>query len=220
MKQKCTDQHVSPTFFLETQYAPWVAGVDEVGYGAWAGPVVAAAVIFKAPLAPKLLACIQDSKQVCQKNRFATVHHLLDHQDVVWAIGVASVDEVNALHLLPATWLAMRRAIKNLHTPPRHVLVDGNPIPSGRIHPSAQNIIQGDTKSFSIAAASLFAKVARDQMMSFLEKEFPAFGWHRNKGYGTALHQEALKCYGPTPYHRKNYKPVQEALRLFLNAGL
>ena len=187
----------------------YVAGLDEVGRGPLAGPVVAAAVVL--PQNAKIIAGLRDSKQMTarQRDRVAAV---IRDTAAAWAVGAASPREIDRLNILGATALAMRRALSLLSQAPDHVLVDGNPFPELRCEHEA--IVKGDATCLSIAAASVLAKQARDRLMILLASRFPAFGWEQNMGYGTAEHLAAIEANGLTPPHRRSFGPVSQ-LRLF-----
>ena len=191
-------------FELEAPAQP-VCGVDEVGRGPWAGPVVTAAVVLNAETAPEGL---NDSKKLSLKRRERLFEQL---QTAPHGIGVASVEEIDQLNILQATYLAMRRAIEALPIIPGFALIDGNRIPQDLPCP-AMSIVKGDARSASIAAASIIAKVTRDRIMADLAKEFPGYGWEKNAGYGVPAHQEALNSLGVTPHHRRSFKPIQNML--------
>lgn len=189
-----------------------ICGADEVGRGPLAGPVLAAAVILPPEgLPPALAALIDDSKKLTEKKRevlFTPLTSLCRY-----AIAQASVEEIDKINILHASLLAMRRAIEGLGLTPDHALIDGNKIPKN-LPCAATPVIKGDGKSLSIAAASIIAKVARDRLMKELAQDFPAYGWEKNAGYGTAVHLEALRRLGPTPWHRLSFTPVAQALPL------
>ncbi len=199
-----------PDFSHETHLladgAPSVAGVDEAGRGPLAGPVVAAAVILDANNIPPGL---RDSKKLSARQREALFDLIVDSANV--SVGTASVTEIAKLNILHATMLAMRRAVKGLTPCPGHVLIDGNRVPEGLQMP-ASALVKGDDRAFSIAAASIIAKVTRDRLMSGLARKFPGYGWEKNAGYGTKQHLEALKTLGVTPYHRVHFRPVHNIL--------
>lgn len=186
---------------LWTQGIQRLAGVDEVGRGALAGPVMAAAVIFPAHLDPGVLTGVRDSKQLSAKDREAQVL-IIQHWALASGIGLASVDEINALNIRRATALAMQRALAEI-APLDHCLVDGLFMPELGFQQTA--IVKGDTLSLSIAAASILAKVHRDRYMILLDQESPGYGWSQNKGYGTRQHQEALLSFGSTKHHRRQF---------------
>ena len=197
-----------PTFQIESRFQGLVAGVDEAGRGPWAGPVVAAAALFLNPPPHELEISIQDSKKLSKIKRMHIFKALKELENFLFGIGRASVNEIDQHNILQATFLAMRRAVDNLSLVPQTLLVDGKFIPTFdgiEAHP----IIEGDNKSLSIAAASILAKVTRDQEMEALAEDYPYYGWEKNAGYGTAYHQEALKVYGITPHHRRSFAPIQ-----------
>jgi ribonuclease HII len=195
-----------PDFMLERAAAQPVAGIDEAGRGPWAGPVVAAAVILpEDALAPDLASLLNDSKKLTGKRRDLLFDAILDGAEA--GIGMASVDEIDSLNILNATYLAMRRAVENLPTAPAHVLVDGNRLPPD-LPCTADAIVKGDGRCASIAAASIIAKVFRDRLMRELAESYPGYGWRRNAGYGTAEHKAGLEKHGITPHHRKSFSPI------------
>jgi len=207
-----------PTFDIENTYGfasdARIAGVDEVGRGPLAGPVVAAAVVFPANFAAPWLDKINDSKKLTEKQRTALAPLICEHCE--WAIGDATVDEIDRLNILQATFLAMQRAIAGLRVPPVHILIDGNhvpPQPRYTLPCKATAVIKGDSHSLSIAAAAIIAKVHRDALMQELHEDYPHYGWASNAGYGSAAHMAALERYGPTPHHRQSFAPVAAALR-------
>lgn len=188
-----------------------IAGIDEAGRGPLAGPVHAAAVIFPPDYAPAWLSTLDDSKKISSVKREALYQEIITDQKLSWAIAEASVKEIDELNILNATHLAMRRAAEALSTPPEYCLIDGNPV--GNFPFPSEGIVKGDTKSYSIAAASILAKVARDHLMLELDKEYPQYYFSKHKGYGTKLHKEALQEHGPCPEHRLSFRPVQSAIR-------
>jgi len=194
-----------PDFSYEQQLGTLVAGVDEAGRGPWAGPVVAAAVIFQNHQAT---IGINDSKKLSAAKREALFDAIMEVGIV--GVGIAIVEEIDALNILGATKLAMQRAVENLATTPDVVLVDGNQPP--KLAMSTRALIKGDSLSISIAAASIIAKVTRDKMMQELHAEFPHYGWARNAGYGTAAHIKALAEHGITPHHRKSFRPIKDMI--------
>jgi ribonuclease HII len=185
-----------------------ICGVDEVGRGPLAGPVVAAAVILPATIPELLLAEINDSKKLTAKKREQLFPHV--QECCIWAMAASSVAEIDELNILHASLLAMRRAVEGLNTHIDLALIDGNKIPE--LSCKAIPIVKGDTKSLSIAAASILAKVTRDRLMLKLHREFPYYGWDKNAGYPTAFHRAALKAHGLTPHHRRSFAPVRELL--------
>lgn len=195
-----------PDFRFETDApAGPVCGVDEVGRGPWAGPVVTAAVILDPNTAPEGL---NDSKKLSRSKREMLFEQL---QETPHAIGIASVEEIDQLNILGATYLAMRRAITALPLKPGFALIDGNRIPHDLPCP-AWAIVKGDALSASIAAASIIAKVTRDRVMADLAQDFPGYGWETNVGYGVPAHREGLIRLGVTPHHRRSFKPIHKML--------
>lgn len=180
-----------------------VAGVDEAGRGPLAGPVFAASVVFPEGAA---LANIRDSKKVTPKGRERLFQEICAGA-LTYSIGIATEDEIDAVNILQASFLAMRRALKGLNVKPDMILVDGNFTIPGTLYENQKAIVQGDNKSASIAAASILAKVARDYYMLALDREFPHYGFKKHKGYGTPLHLEKLKQFGPSPAHRMSFSP-------------
>ncbi len=186
-----------------------VAGIDEAGRGPWAGPVVAAAVIIDQGTMPRELAeQIDDSKVLRPAKRVELAAALESCARI--GIGAASVDEIDRVNILKATFLAMARALAALGAPPDTALVDGNRLPD--LPCAAQAIVMGDSKSLSIAAASIIAKVTRDRVMASLAARYPGFGWERNAGYGTPEHRAGLAQLGVTPHHRRSYAPIRGIL--------
>ena len=182
-----------------------VAGVDEVGRGPLAGDVVAAAVILAEP--PP--AGVTDSKMLTPERREALAERIRD-EAVSWALGRATVAEIDELNILQASLLAMRRAIEALPVKPTLVLVDGNRLPKWRYE--ARAIVKGDLTEPSISAASILAKVQRDAEMLALHEHYPAYGFDRHKGYPTKVHLAALEIAGVSPVHRRSFGPVRRLL--------
>ncbi|SFI37080.1 ribonuclease HII [Albimonas pacifica] len=183
-----------------------VCGVDEAGRGPWAGPVYAGAAILDPAAVPEGLA---DSKALSARRREALAAALLE--GATCGVGAASVAEIDELGLGPAADLAMVRAIAALGVEPAWVIVDGRRLPRGLRQPG-EWLVKGDARSFSVAAASILAKVARDAEMDRLALEHPGYGWESNRGYGTAAHADALKRLGVTPHHRRSFKPIHNIL--------
>ena len=181
------------------------AGVDEVGRGCLAGPVVSAAVILNKNINQKLL---KDSKKITFKKRIEIAEHI--KLNSTYAIGLATVEEILNLNILQAALLSMKRAIDKLSIKPELVLIDGNFAPKGI--KNFKTIIHGDEKIKSISAASIIAKVFRDQLMIKLSEKFHNYAWERNFGYGTKAHMEGLKKFGITSHHRKSFKPIHKML--------
>jgi ribonuclease HII len=182
------------------------AGVDEVGRGPLAGSVVAAAVIL--PDNYEGLLC--DSKQLSHNARVKLAAEIKS-QAVSWALGEASVQEIDTINILQASLLAMKRAVMALKVQPDMVLVDGNKLPDWQYQ--ARAIIKGDQIEPAISAASIIAKVARDEMLINLDAKYPEYGFAKHKGYGTKAHMLALEKYGPTVWHRKSFAPVAKYLQ-------
>ncbi|HSI76743.1 MAG TPA: ribonuclease HII [Lunatimonas sp.] len=185
------------------------AGCDEVGRGCLCGPVVAAAVILPTSYANEW---INDSKKVTKLTRQNLVEEIKE-ASVSWAIGEASVAEIDRINILNASFLAMNRAIASLQVPPDHLLVDGNRFKTNLNTPFTC-IVKGDAKIASIAAASILAKVYRDDLMEKLAETYPGYGWERNVGYPTRLHREGIRRLGPTPIHRKGFKLLPDQLEI------
>ena len=183
-----------------------VAGVDEVGRGPLAGPVTAAAVILNPDDIPPGLA---DSKTLTPSRREALYDLIMARAQT--CIAHATVAEIDHLNILRASHLAMERAVAGLPNPPAHLLIDGNLIPAG-LWGRATALVKGDAKCLSIAAASIIAKVTRDRIMVDLAQQYPGYGWERNAGYPTKLHQSALLNLGVTPWHRRSFKPIHNML--------
>jgi ribonuclease HII len=181
------------------------AGVDEVGRGCLAGPVVSAAVILKKGIN---LGLLKDSKKISFKKRVKIAEHI--KLNSIYAIGMASVEEILKINILQAALLSMKRAIDQLTEKPELILVDGNFAPQGL--KNFKTIINGDEKIKSISAASIIAKVYRDELMIKLSEKFQNYAWERNFGYGTKAHMEGLKKFGITSHHRKGFKPIHKML--------
>lgn len=185
-----------------------IAGVDEVGRGPLVGAVVTAAVILD-PNNP--IEGLTDSKKLSEKKRLALAEEI-KAKALSWALGRAEPTEIDELNILHATMLAMQRAVAGLHIQPDFVLVDGNRVP--QLAMQAQAVVKGDSLVAEISAASIIAKVARDQEMAKLAEKFPDYGFEQHKGYPTKLHFEKLAELGATPYHRKSFAPVRKVLGL------
>lgn len=183
-----------------------VAGVDEVGIGPLAGPVIACAVILD-PDQP--IDGLGDSKSISEKRRQRLATEIKSRALAV-GIGRASVEEIDTLNVLQASHLAMRRAVEGLSQRPDHILVDGNKVPDFGI--SAEAIVQGDKTVAEISAASIVAKVTRDEELVAMAQRYPDYGFESHKGYPTAKHRRALRLIGPCPEHRRSYAPVRAAL--------
>lgn len=195
-----------PDFSFERAEGGVVCGLDEVGRGPWAGPVVAAAVVLDPDRIP---AGIDDSKRLTAARREA-LHAALTGCARL-GVGVASVAEIDALNILQASFLAMRRALAGLGETPGFALVDGKITPPDLGCP-ARAVVGGDGLCLSIAAASIVAKVVRDRMMVALAQQFPGYGWETNMGYGVPAHAAGLARLGVTPHHRRSFAPVHKIL--------
>ena len=183
-----------------------VAGIDEAGRGPLAGPVSAAAVILPPGFSHDTLT---DSKKLTEKRREALYEELTQNPEIYWAQSYVDVDEIDEINILKATHLAMARAAQALALEVDHCLIDGLAVPHFPI--SSEGIVKGDSKSLSIAAASIIAKVSRDRLMVDYAEKYPEYGFERHKGYGTKVHKEALLTHGPCPIHRMSFAPVVEA---------
>ena len=191
-----------------------VCGIDEVGRGCWAGPLVAGAVIFKAKteVDVKELAQINDSKKITPKKREQLAEFII-YFAKHWGIGSVSSKELDKIGLSKANELAMERAVQNLGNKPDFCLVDGNIIKESRNIGLFKNIIKGDSKSISIAAASILAKVFRDKLMDSIHADYPEYGFRAHKGYGTSSHRKSIKKHGILPIHRKSFAPIKELVK-------
>ena len=183
-----------------------IAGVDEVGRGSLIGPVLAAAVILNSKIKIKKL---KDSKKLSKINREILEKYIKENS--FWAIGSASIIEIEKLNILNASLLAMKRAIKKLKKKPRLVLIDGNKIPKLQNY-KIKNIIKGDQKVPEISAASIIAKVSRDRLITKMSKKYKNYSWNKNAGYGTSEHLKAIKKFGITKHHRKTFRPIYNIL--------
>lgn len=182
------------------------AGCDEAGRGPLAGSVFAAAVILPPDFRCELL---NDSKQLTEKQRYA-LRPLIEREAIAWAVVEVTAQEIDRINILQASITGMQRALDQLSVRPQHILVDGNKwrpyVPEGELMAiQADTIVHGDATYMSIAAASVLAKTYRDDYMLRLHEEYPQYGWAVNKGYPTKQHYEALRQFGPTPYHRKSF---------------
>jgi len=200
---------MSPDLTAEIAYAgkdATICGVDEAGRGPWAGPVVAAAVVLDRGCIPPGL---DDSKKLTPRRRAALFDAIRAAASV--GVGIASVEEIDALNILRANDLAMLRAIGELQPAPEAALIDGNRVPPG-LPCRGRALVGGDGRSLSVAAASIIAKVTRDRIMGELAGAHPGYGWERNMGYGTAEHRAALIRLGVTPHHRRSFRPIHNIL--------
>lgn len=187
-----------PNLDIEKSLGNSVIGVDEAGRGPLAGPVVASAIIID----DKILELgINDSKKLSEKKRHALFEYLIQHYD--YGIGIIDASEIDEINILQATMKAMRKSIAKIDNAQYPIIIDGNfsPIKQKRVLP----IIKGDSKSLTIASASILAKVTRDNIMAELDEKFPMYNWHKNKGYGTKEHIELIRKHGPSPFHRKSF---------------
>ncbi len=205
-----------PDFSFENQYQGLIAGIDEAGRGPWAGPVMAGAVVFLTKEVDEfLLQNLDDSKKLSAKKREVLYNKLLEEQSkghILAAIGEASAQEIDEMNILQATFLAMSRAVRKLGKKVDFALVDGNQKPLA-LGCDCQTIIKGDARCYSIAAASIMAKVTRDRLMKELASKYPFYGFEKNAGYGTKAHIDGLQKYGIVKgVHRLSYKPIQAFL--------
>ena len=205
-----------PDWSEEDKFDGLVAGIDEAGRGPWVGPVVAGAVVFlKKEIHPGLLKSLNDSKKLSAKKREELYELIVQESKVgnlCYGIGESSAKEIDDINILQATFNAMRRAVDNLSVVPNVALIDGNQTPKP-FKCTVKTVVKGDSISMSIAAASIVAKVYRDNLLKDLALKYPQYGFEKNAGYGTKVHIEALKTFGVTPEHRMSYKPVAEMLK-------
>ncbi len=212
-KQRMTERFLKAKFEQMTYYERnvmaqgfrLIAGVDEVGRGPLAGPVVAAAVILPQDF---YLAGIDDSKKLSEKKR-QEYNHIIRKEAISVSIAMIQADEIDRINIYEATKKAMKSAIATLHTPPDYLLIDAMKLETP--YPS-ESIIKGDAKSVSIAAASIVAKTARDELMKEIAQTYPAYGFEHNMGYGTKEHLQAIQTHGITQYHRKSFAPIKECI--------
>ena len=188
-----------------------VAGIDEVGRGSLAGPVVAAACVLPENF---LLKNLNDSKLLSEKERESLFTSLTSDAKVRFGIGIVEAPDIDRINILQATFLAMQRAVGSLSETPDYLLVDGDKLPRTSIKGEA--IVRGDRRSVSIAAASIIAKVTRDRLLTLLDDIYPLYGLKKNKGYGTEEHIKAIKLHGPCLIHRKTFDPIKSLLELSL----
>jgi len=196
---------LEPSYKFDQVYETPIIGVDEVGRGPLAGPVISAAIVLNKEKIPE---GINDSKKLSKKKREVINEELISQHK--FAIGIASVEEIDKINILQASLLAMKRAVLNLNIKPQTILVDGNKLPD--LEYNMYPIIKGDSKSISIAAASIIAKVYRDKLMQDLSLHYPGYYWEKNSGYGTKQHLLALDNLGVTPIHRKSFAPIYNML--------
>lgn len=198
-------------FFFEEHYRllgfQAIGGVDEVGRGPLAGPVVAACCIIREGVV--LPEGVDDSKKLSRKKRRLIYDQLLEVEGVNYALGIVEAEEIDEINILQASHLAMRKAVKAMKVKPDYLLIDGLPVPG--FEQDSRSIVKGDSRSVSIAAASILAKEFRDDLMIEYSKKYPEYGFEKHMGYGTKLHMEALKNCGPCPLHRRSFAPVRKA---------
>lgn len=201
------EQAISTLYFEErarSRGCRAVAGIDEAGRGPLAGPVVAAAVILPHDFE---LPGLTDSKKLSESKR-GSLYPLIREQALAVGVGVASAGEIDRINILQATLLSMQRALGRLKIAPDHLLIDGiTPLP---VDTSQETLKKGDSRSLSVAAASVVAKVVRDRIMLTLDRQLPEYGFAKHKGYGTEQHRKAIATYGPTFQHRKSFGGVRE----------
>lgn len=184
-----------------------VAGIDEAGRGPWAGPVVAAAVVLDPAQMPDGL---NDSKKLTAQARELLFEEVMAHADV--GVGIAEVDRIDRDNILTATLWAMAEALDGLASAADFALIDGNRMPT--LPCAGETVVKGDSRSVSVAAASIIAKTTRDRLMCRLGADFPGYGWERNMGYGTREHSAAIERLGVTAHHRRSFRPIRLALGL------
>ena len=204
-----------PNFSIEKNFDHNVIGIDEVGRGPLAGPVVSCACIFfDTQLTNEELFFIDDSKKLSQKKRIIAIKEIFklrEKKKVQFSLGMASVKEIDEFNILEATKMSMRRAVKKLNQPPTQLIIDGNIDLQLEDYPS-RSIIKGDQKSYSIAAASIIAKIHRDRYMQFLSSKQPSYAWSSNAGYGTKKHIKEIHQKGITRHHRKSFEPIKSLI--------
>ena len=197
----------------------FIAGIDEVGRGPLAGPVVASSAMFSSKVIkaglPNSLKDVNDSKKLSEKKREHLFDVLNDFDGVDFGISIIESEEIDRINILQATHKAMSKSLKSLQHNPDHLLVDGRPVKS--LGKSQSAIVKGDSLSYSIGAASIIAKVTRDRMMKKFDLKFPGYGFSSNKGYGTREHLNALNDLGPCSIHRLTFAPIRKDLQDELN---
>lgn len=200
-----------PDFQFENSVRGRCVGVDEVGCGPWAGPLLSAACYIDQEKFPaELAAFLNDSKTLSAKKRESIYAQLLDEKSICFGLGLVEINEFNSLGLKHALPLSMKRAIENLPFRPDYVLIDG--VRDPKLNMPTMMIKKGDSLSYSIAAASIYAKVTRDQIMKDIGEMYPEYNFEKNAGYGTKEHQRAIELFGITPHHRLCYAPIQKYL--------
>ncbi len=185
-----------------------IAGIDEAGRGPLAGPVVAAAVIL--PFDSIIPSGINDSKKLTAKQRIKIFDEIKSQKNILWSVGIVSAEIIDQINILQATWLAMKEALLNLNEKVDFCLVDGLPVKGLPV--KHQAIVKGDSRSASIAAASIVAKETRDLLMLDFAKIYPEYAFEKHKGYGTKIHLDSLNKYGACPIHRRSFEPVRIAV--------
>jgi ribonuclease HII len=204
-----------PNFSNEKEFFHPIIGIDEVGRGPLAGPVVSCACIFlDIQLTNEELFFIDDSKKLSPKKRslaIEKIYELKKKKKIQYSLGMASVEEIDKYNILEATKIAMRRAVKKLNRPPTQLIIDGKIDLQLKNYPS-KGIIKGDQKSYSIATASIIAKIHRDRYMKFLSNKHPSYDWSSNVGYGTKKHIEQIHTKGITIHHRKSFEPIKSLI--------
>ena len=181
------------------------AGCDEAGRGCLAGPVVAAAVILPTDFRHELLT---DSKMLSEKKRYM-LRPIIEKEAIAYGVGIVTASEIDEINILQASFLAMHRALEQLKTVPQHILIDGNRFKKYKAIPHTC-VVKGDSKFYAIAAASILAKTYRDDFMANIHEKYPNYDWHKNKGYPTKAHRNAIRKHGTTPYHRLSFKLLPE----------
>ncbi len=202
-----------PDFSFENKTNGTVVGIDEVGRGPWAGPVITCAFTFNdRSFFLEYLSIINDSKKLSEKNKLLLfdIFQNQKNKSCSFEIGSSSVEEIDKLNIRQATLLAMQRSYEKLEINADLVLIDGNDSPNLPV--KTISVIKGDQKSYSIAASSIIAKVTRDKLMANLSKDYPYYSWEKNAGYGTKAHKEGLDLHGITKHHRKSFKPIKNLL--------
>jgi ribonuclease HII len=192
---------------LRAQGHAIVAGLDEVGRGPLAGPVCAAAAVLPNDFHHRVL---NDSKKLSERQREKLYDELVANTDVIWHCVLIDVEEIERINILQASREAMRQAVRGLRVKVHAALIDGLPVPDFPVPQRA--IVKGDSVSYSIAAASVIAKVTRDRLMTALAAQYPHYGFEKHKGYGTPVHLAALRKHGPCPIHRRSFAPVAQLI--------
>jgi len=204
-----------PDFSIEEQFEGPVIGLDEVGRGPLAGPVISCGCYFKNYTIQKEFSnFIKDSKKLSAKKKEASFKFLqgLKKEKIIdYHLGIANVEEIDALNILEATKLSMKRVVEKFNLKNAFLIIDGNFYLNHQSY-KEQSVIKGDSKSLSIAAASIIAKVHRDRLMKKLSMKYPDYGWEKNAGYGTKLHMENIHTLGPTIHHRKTFEPIKSLI--------